>query len=784
MIRNYLKMAFRSLWKYKGYATINILGLALGLSCALLIGLWIHRELTMNQFHEKVDRIYRLLENQDYSDGYVLTTAATPGPLAAALRQEIPEFEKVARITWGDEILMSVGEKSFKEEGYNVDEDFLNIFSYPLIHGTIKGCLSAPGQIVITEETATKYFGTTDVVGKAIRVNDEKDYSISGVLKNIPESSMLQFNYLLPMGEYEKANDWLQSWNNNGILAYVLLREGADVNAVNAKIKDFVNKNSEQENVALFQQSLTDQYLRTDFENGVYQGGGRIAYVRLFALIAVFIILIACINFMNLSTARSARRAREVGIRRVSGAVRGQLIGQFLGESLFLSFLAGIIALGIAKIALPAFNELYEAKMAIGFHQPELLGAWLAIILITGLLAGSYPALFLSSFEPVKVLKGLVKTGKGSLWFRQGLVITQFAIATFLIVGTLVVYNQMTYLQNKSLGYHKENLLFVPVTGTLWDKYDVVKAELLKVGGVQSVSSSNGQIFSWGNNTSGVKWEGKQPDQSILFQTIPTGLDFLATIGAELKAGRDFSKEYPADTANYIINERAAELMGIKDPVGQWLDINGERGTIVGLAKNFYVNSFHSQIEPVIMMLRPWKNLIYLRIDGSQTQETLSGIEQVLKRNNPAYPFEYSFVDEEYNQLYRSEQRVGVLSKVFAFLAIFISCLGLFGLAAFSAERRIKEIGIRKVLGASVQGIVGLLSKDFLMLVLAATIIGIPFAWWMMHRWLERFAYHINLGWWVFGLAGVLAVAIAFFTVGFQALRAAVANPVKSLRSE
>lgn len=661
---------------------------------------------------------------------------------------------------------------------------FFEMFSFKVLHGDVKTALKQPTSIAISEDLANKYFGTNNAIGKVIRINNKEDHQVSAVFAKVPDNSSLKFDFVLPLEPYVKENDWLQTWNNNSIMALVQLKAGTNVNTLEKKIKNFLTDHSEQKNTVLDLISLGDAYLRLDYKDGKYQGGGRIVYVKLFAMIALFLILIACINFMNLSTARSALRAKEVGIRRVTGAVRGQLFGQFLGESLIMSFIAGLIAIGLTALILPWFNSIFETDITLKLNNPIIWLAWFVIVVVTGLLAGSYPAIFLSSFQPVEVFKGVVKTGKGAVWFRQGLVITQFAIAIFLVVGTLVIYNQMNYMRNKNLGYNKENLLYIPTNEDINKDYNIIKTELSQLPGVQSVSTSNGLVYSWGSNTSNFSWEGKLPDQDILFNHIGTSYDFIKTIGAELKAGRDFSREFPTDSVNFIINEESARLMGMKDPVGKTLSWGDQKGQIIGVVKDFAINSLRTAQQPVILYLEPYINVIYMRIDGKNVPNTLSQTEQILKKHSPAYPFEYKFVDEQYDKLYRSEARISALSRAFAFLAIFVSCLGLFGLAAFTAEQRTKEIGIRKVLGASVFDLTTLLSTDFLKLVVLAAIIAFPVAWWAMNQWLESFAYRIHLSWWIFAVAGFLAVLIAMLTVSSQAIRAALANPSESLKTE
>lgn len=784
MFRNYLVIAFRNILKSKSHALINIFGLAIGLACTILILLWIQRELSVDKFHAQVDRIYGVLENQTYAGRDIFTVRATPGPMTPAIKENFPEVEKATRLTWGDIYLFRVGDKSVYEEGLHVDTDFLGMFSFPLLHGDANSALAQPRSIVITREVALKYFNKENAVGETIQLNNKEDYQVTGVLADIPENSTLEFNFLLPIQEFIDNNEWTQTWNSNGLRCYIMLANGVSASNFEAKFKDFVQKNSNQQNVTLFLQNYGDQYLRTDFKNGVYAGGGRITYVRLFAIIAGFILLIACINFMNLSTARSTNRAREVGIRRVTGANRGMLISQFLGESLLLTFIACLLGLGIVFFVLPPFNELFGVELSLDVANPQLWLGLAGIILVTGLLAGSYPAFFMSGFRPVEVLKGVIKTGAGAVWLRKGMVVTQFAIAIFLVVGTMVVYQQMNYIRNKNLGYKKENLVYISANGDVPQKYDVIKQSLLQVPGVEAVSSAGGQFFSWGSNSSNFSWEGKDPNESILFQHISSGFDFLKTIGAELVDGRDFSAAFPADSSNFIINQKAAQLMGMENPVGQRLQWGDQNGEIIGVVKDFPVTSLHNAQDPVILFLSSYSNLVYVRVNSDQISSTMAQIEQTFKTHNPAYPFEYHFVDEEYDQMYRSEQRVGALSRIFAFLSIFVSCLGLFGLAAFTAEQRVKEIGIRKVLGASVPNLVTLLSKDFLLLVLVSTIVAFPVAWYIMNNWLARFAYRIDLSWQLFVLAGLMALLIALFTVSFQAIKASLANPIQSLRSE
>ncbi|MCO6490835.1 MAG: ABC transporter permease [Phaeodactylibacter sp.] len=785
MFRNYLLITWRNLIRNRSYSAINLLGLALGLACVMLIGLWIQSELSMNRFHEKGNRLFRLWENQTYSNGFILSTISTPGPMAAKLQADFPEIERAVRVNWGTDKLVTLGSQSFNEEGYYADPGFFDIFTFPLLHGAVDEALKEPGKIAVSESLAHKYFGTDEVVGKILRIDNEQDYTINAVFRDPPATSTLDFDFLLPMSEYERDNPgFAEQWNNNSVQTYLLLSEGAMAAHLEAKIESFLRDNSDQGNTSLFLQAYPDTYLYTDYRDGKYQGGGRITYVRMFAAIGLFILLIACINFMNLSTARSATRAREVGIRRVSGAGRGLLVRQFLGESLLMSAIAGIIAIGVVQGVLPAFNRLFALQLSFNLLRPEV---WLGIgtaVVVAGLLAGSYPAFFLSRFQPVDVFKGVIHTGKGAFWFRKGMVTAQFAISTFLIISTLVIYRQMEHVRNKNLGYQKENLLYFRADGAVPERYELLKAELEQLPAVEAVSSSFGLIYSWGNNTSGVSWPGKDPDKSILFQVIPIGFDFLETIGASLADGRDLSKANPADSVNFLINETAAALMGLDKPVGQRITVSGQEGEVVGLVRDFRVTSLRNNQDPVILGIAPGLRFVYLRLNADDIQQALADIGAVVGRHNPGYPFEFSFVDQQYEKMYRSEQRVSALSRLFAFISIFVSCLGLFGLAAFTAEQRNKEVSIRKVLGATVAQLSALLSREFLVLVLLGFALAIPVAWYLMRGWLENFASHVGLDWWVFGLSGLLAVLIALGTVSYHAVRTAVRNPAEALRSE
>ena len=782
MLKNYLKIALRNLLKQRIHSGINLFGLALGLAGTVLIALWINRELSVNQFHEHKGELYRILEHQTYADD-IFTFAATPGPLAAKLKADFPEITHATRTSWGNRALLNYDGQSSYERGRYADPDFLKIFTFPLLRGNPETVLAEPNSIVLGKELAEKYFVGEQPVGKTITLDNETEYKVTGVLDVLPENSTIQFDFLLPFPNFEKKNEWVTNWNNNGILTYFRVQPNVSSSQINEKVKKVVAENG-QENVELLAQPLAEWYLRSDFKDGQLQGG-RIRTVRLFGIIAIFILLIACINFMNLSTAKSSTRSLEVGVRKVLGGSRRLLAGQFLAESLVMVTLASIMGILFTWLALPYFNQLFDLELTLSSAGNGFWMTMFVIVLLTGLLAGSYPAFFLSGFQPIKVLKGLVQKDSSAVRLRKGLVILQFTISVFLIISTLVIYKQIEMIKSNNLGYDKENLLFVPVNGTLWDKYDAVKTELLQLPAVSSVSTTNGHVHAWGNNTSNVDWEGKNPDEATLFQTIPVSYDFVKTIGVTLKSGRDFSPDFPTDSANFLINETAAQLMDMDNPVGQTMTLWDQPGQIVGLLNDFHVGSLHQSQDPIILFLAPWKNFIYIRTQpNNDLGETLTSLEKVFTKHNPAYPFEYHFTDQEYEELHRTELRTGTLAKAFSLLGIFVSCLGLFGLAAFSAEQRRREIGIRKVLGASVPNLVSLISKDFIRLVLIAIIIAAPIAYYFMENWLQDFAYRIDIHWSMVALAGGAAIVIATLTVGTQSMRAALANPVESLKTE
>ena len=787
MIKNYLKTAWRNLLSNKMFSLINISGLALGMTCALLIMLWIKDETRMDKFHANGKRLFRVMENQ-YYEGSISTFTATPGIFAENVVKDIPEIQLASQALWEEEPLFTVGDKFFKEKGRYVQKDFLRMFSFKLVKGDPNTALARPDAVVISKMLAEKYFGRQDPVGKLINVDNEQNVIVTGVLDEVPKTSSLQFDFLMSYDIWFKKNDWAKEWGNNGPLCYVMLGPNASSDKVNAKIKNYLKTKNKDSNVELFLQNYGESYLYSDWDNGK-QTGGRIEYVRIFSIVAVIILVIACINFMNLATARSLKRAREIGVRKVVGAGKRQLIAQFMGESLFVSFLAICLSLLIVALLIPSFNALTDKKLELDFSNPFFLLLLLGLTLVTGIISGSYPSLFMSSLKPIIVLKGILKFNTGATLFRKGLVVFQFALSIVLILGMIVIYRQIDYIHNKNLGFAKEDLLYIPLEGALQKSYPTFKDELLRQPGIKSVSSSQSGPLEVGSSTQGVRWPGKDTTKLILFSTNPITYDYIKTMGIQLKEGRDFDPSFSLDTNNYLVNEAALRKIGYKDPIGKELTMWGDKGTIVGVMKDYHHNSLHVPIEPLILRLfkKSWNSYwgnVLVRTEKGKTKQAIASMEKTYRQFNPGFPFRYFFTDAEMLKNYKAEHTVSKLSKYFAFLAIFISCLGLFGLVTFTAQQRVKEIGIRKVLGASVSGIVRMLSKDFIKLVLLAAVIAFPVAWWAMNRWLGDFAYRVHIGWWVFVASGIAAMLIALLTVSFQAIKSAIASPVKSLRTE
>ncbi|HNV30030.1 MAG TPA: ABC transporter permease, partial [Cyclobacteriaceae bacterium] len=785
MLKHNLLLIYRNFLRAKGFFLINLVGLTTGLVCTLLIYLWVRDEVNMDKFHAKDSRLFQVMEFQNYADE-IMTTTSTPGILAETLKEEVPEVEYAATTTWISKFTLSVKENNVKADGFYVGEDFFNIFSYPLIEGNPDMVLKDKTAIVISRELAKKLFNTDEnVIGKTVEWQHKKSYQVTGLFDKVTSSSY-QFDFVLSFEDFKDTNEWVTSWGNNGPPSFLILREGSDAAAVSDKIKDFVKKkNTEGEsNVTLFLKPYSERYLYGRYENGK-QSGGRIEYVRLFSIIAVFILVIACINFMNLSTARASRRAKEVGIKKSIGAQRQSLIFQYISESMVTSLLSLLVAIAVVWMFLPAFNIITDKKIVLTLNDPQLLAMLLGVTVFTGLLAGSYPALFLSGFKPAAVLKGELKGSWGELWARKGLVVFQFALSVILIVSVLVIYKQIEFVQSRNLGYKKDNLISIPIEGKVESSLETFLTEVKRIPGVSSASSMGHDLIGRNNNTSGLEWDGKNPEDEILFENVRVNYDMLETLGVEMAEGRTFSREHSTDTSKIIFNEAAIRVMNMEDPVGKVIKLWDQYDLeIIGVVKDFNFQSLHDVVNPLFFMLdqrNTWN--VMIRLEGGKEKETLKALTDFYKEYNPGFSFEYTFQDQEYAKQYAAEQRVATLSGYFAAFAILISCLGLFGLATFTAERRLKEIGIRKALGSSSTNIVMLLSGDFTRMVLLSILIGLPVSYWLLNGWLERFAFHIDLEIWYFAAAGLIALLIAWLTVASQAIKAAMINPVKCLRS-
>ncbi|MBT1705248.1 ABC transporter permease [Chryseosolibacter indicus] len=786
MLKNYLTIAVRNIFRNKLFSFVNILGLAFGMCSALVIFLWVNDEIQVDKFHTNINRLYRVMENQHYSDGRLFTFASTPGPMAPYIKEKYPEIEKASRLTWEVNNLFRFDDKSFYEPGRYADPDFIEMFSIPFNAGNSSTALNGKNSIVISKSMAEKYFGDEDVIGKILLMNTKTPFTVTGVFADMPKNSSLQFQYLLPFQYFFDENkSWLDQWGNNNIRTYLMLRTDATINNFSAKLKNEVKLHNEQSNVELFIQPFGDAYLYGDFENGV-QAGGRIEYVRIFFIVAVFVLIIACINFMNLSTAQATKRAKEVGLRKVIGAIPHQLFRQFMGESFLTVIIAACLAVLFLIVLLPFFNEITGKALGLNLLDLRIVMIFVAIVFFTAFLAGSYPAFFISEFKPVQVLKGQLKSGNRASVFRRALVTIQFSLSIILIISTAVVFRQMQFMQNRDIGFDRNNVFYAWLDGDVANNLETVRNRLLSLPGIDGVTAASQLPIDIGNSTSNLSWEGKDPEANILFSVLAVDQDFIQTMKMEMIEGRPFDRNLVTDTANYIVNQKAAEKLGFKDEVaGKDLTLWDRKGKIIGVVKDFNFGSLHNPIEPLI--LRVPRNdffCLLIRAKQNETEAAIRSAEGIWKEYAPGYPFKYSFLNQDWEEFYKAEGQRGKVFNTLAILSIFISCLGLFGLSAFSAERRTKELGIRKVLGASVPGLVQLMNKEFITLVILSAIIGCPLGWYLMSMWLENYAYHVEVGLITLIVAASVCLTIAVITVSYHSLRVASTNPAKSLRYE
>lgn len=795
MLRHHLLIAFRNLQRHKGSFLINLIGLSTGLACAFLIYLWVMDEKSFDTFHQKDAQLFQVMERSQ-ENGSVVIHETTQGPLAAAMKRDLPEVEAAVPVLSlqkeGFFAQLRNGEKAVRTSGIFSDKPFFSVFSFPLLHGNPQEVLQDKNSIVISESLAKSLFGSSDAaVGKTIKweiIGTGKEAMVSGVFATLPHNNTLQFDFVLT---YDLLLSELvtsfQQWWNEGPATYLLLKPGTDVAKFNRKIENLLKNYHKETHFSLFVRPYSSAYLYGHYENGK-QAGGRIDYVKLFTIVALFIVLIACINFMNLSTARASRRLKEVGVKKVVGSSRKALILQFLSEAVFIAFLSLLVAIFLVVALLPVFNQVTGKQINLSI-TPQLIALLLGITLLTGLFSGSYPAFYLSGFSPIAVLKGKVRNSIGELLARKGLVVFQFVISLVLIVAVLVIYQQVDYVQSKHIGYNRDNVISFDSEGGINKNTEAFLTELRRTPGVEGASAVQQSIVqakgSIGASTYGVDWPGKTKKDLVDFVVRAVDYDFLETLGMQIKEGRSFSPSFGDEKTKIIFNEAAIKAMGLKNPIGTTVKMWDQDKQIVGVVKDFHVTSLHEKIEPMLFYYSTTNtSVIVARLENGKQKEALQRVETLYKQFNPGYVFSYTFLDETYQSQYISEQRVSLLSQYFAGLAILISCLGLFGLAAFNAEVRTKEIGIRKVLGASVENVVLLLSKDFLRLILLAILIAFPLAWWALNIWLNGFAYHISISPWLFVIAGVAILLVALLTLGYQSIKTAVMNPIKSLRTE
>jgi putative ABC transport system permease protein len=790
MFKLNFKIALRNIWKNKTSSLINISGLAIGLAACLMLLLYVSYEWSYDKQTKEDANTYQVMMNYLDANGQVAETGqSTSNILAPLLKQKYSWVKASARLSWPAHFLVSSGTTSFKKQVVFADPDILRIFNYTFIHGAVGTALKAPNSVIITESTARQYFGTTDVLNRSVRFQDQLDLKITGVIKDLPYNMSRSFDYLMPWSAYESQFAWVKepNWENFSFTTLLRIDPTFNVDQINSSIKDLYAKNRFSLKVKPFLFPYSKLHLYGEFKNGVSTGGG-IEQLRLFMGLAIGILLIACINFMNMATAKSEKRAKEVGIKKTFGASRSSLVHQFLMESLFLTLLAAIVAMVMIEMCIPFFNNLLEIKLDMNYSRTYIWLGLFAVVLITGLIAGSYPAFYLSSFNPVQILRKRSQ-GRGlfSITLRQVLVVGQFVFAVILIIATTVIYQQIQYIKNRPVGYQIDNLVEIEQDGQLNNKFDLLKARLMESGAVTSVVQSSASITREMSGAAGCQWPGSsESDKLISFNTIATTYGFVKTTGVKLLYGRDFSPKFASDSNAILISHSALKVMNLKNPIGQIVSHHGDKNVIVGVFEDFILGSPFSSEKPLILHFnKEWSGMVTIRLNPLRSAaENIAVIEKVVKQINPVYPVNVRFVDELYAKKLTEQKRLGILSNLFGGLAIFISCLGLFGLASYSAEQRTKEIGVRKVLGASVSSLMGLLSFSFLKMVGIAIIISIPVANYIMSNWLKSFEFHTSVNWVVILLSAAGTIGIALFTVSFQAYKAAKANPVEALKYE
>ncbi len=787
MIKNYFLIAFRSIKKHTAYSAINIIGLAIGMACSILILLWVQDELRFDKWHSKSERIGRVLASF-MNNGEPYPVAVTPAALGPNLGKDFPEIESVCRFkNWGSWLFRYQDGEFIQANSGAVDSTVFNIFDFKFLLGSKDKALVDPHSLVLTEELSHKIFGEENPIGKMLEVKDRGAFKVVAVIADVSHSHF-DFDFLFPFqlikNDGENIDEMGQGSYN--FSTYFLLKDKSLFNSVDDKLKGYLNKFSDENKVELFSQKLEDIYLRSNFAYDFIIKGD-ISNVITFSTIAFLVLIIACINFMNLTTARSSNRAKEIGLRKVVGANRGSIVSQFLSESILMSFVSFFIALVIVGLLLPTFNDLSGKELTPGLiAEPSILFMLIAIALVTGLLAGSYPAFFLSAFNPVKVLKGKLRNGAKNSLLRKSLVVIQFTLSVALIVSTIMISRQIKYIKSKDLGYNKQHLIHVAMNGGIRNNYESIKQQLMQNPSIKGVSTSRVLPVYACPSTTINQWEGKEDDTEMTIHFFPVGFDFFETMEISMAEGRTFSKNFSADTVNsFIINQEAARQMGLENPVGKSMNLHGQQGYIVGVMKNFNFNNIRNKIAPLVLNIdHNQARICFIRIEPNDTKATLGYIEEVWKRFEPDYEFNFRFMDETLDMLYRSEQRSNTLINYFSIFSIFISCLGIFGLASFMAEQKTKEIGVRKVLGANIPHVVRIFSVEFAKLVLIGNILALPIAIYAMNKWLSNFAYHTNLAWWIFAMAAIISFTLVAITIAYQSYKAAVKDPVISLRYE
>lgn len=786
MIKNYFKIAWRNLFRNKGFSATNLLGLTIGITCTILISLWVKDELTYNKFHTNYSSIYKIYANRDFNN-QVFTDQNMVLPLASTIEKQIPQIKKAVVTTHRQPHILTYGENKLKKEGYTVSEGFFDMFSWKFIHGTPATALPDAYGIVLTRSTAKALFGNDDPINKVIKVDNEYDAKVTAIVADVPGNSTLQFDFI---NAFNYNNDFLKramnNWQNSSWNVFVQVNPGTNMKMLEKKINEIKYQHDEGDKriSTYFAFPMNKWRLQSEFKDGI-NTGGMIEYVRLFSIIAIIILLIACVNFMNLSTARSEKRAREVGVRKTLGSGKRQLIFQFFSESIILASIAFVLSILAVYMLLPFFNELVDKHLSLNIVQPLFWVAAIVLILFTGIVAGSYPALYLSSFNPVKVLKGTFLSGKKSALPRHILVVGQFAISILLISATIIIYQQIQHIKNRDIGYNPDNLIMVPASEDTQKNYAAIRDELMKTGVIDIVNRSFSPITEVWWKAPAPDWDGKPAGAELIVASMATDVDYTKTMGVKLIQGKDFSG-VPADSSNMIINEAAVKAMQLKNPLGTQLRYGPNKYTVIGVTSNIVMESPFQAVDPMLVYFDPNNsNSINIRLKASvKPQDALRSIETVFKKYNPAFPFDYKFVDREFGRKFLTENLISRITNIFAGLAIFICCIGLAGLASFTIEKRIREIGIRKVMGATLQQLLLLISKDFLKLVLIAFVIATPIAWWFMNNWLEKYPDRINISIWLFGAVGFLILLLALVVVSLNTMRAAVANPIKSLRTE